>query len=76
MFTEPNGIGPTSLLKKVGMSNDFKGLYVFWKMISLFYAGISRKVIRRIRQHCFRTKSLDASLAFNGSISQFDERKT
>lgn len=68
MFAE-SGKGPSSLLKKVGMSSDFMGLYVFWEEDRPIYVGISRKVIGRIRQHVLGRNHFDASLAFKMAAS-------
>lgn len=57
-------VGPRSLARMLGLTEDFSGCYVLLEGEIPKYVGISRKVLSRLRQH-FRGKThFDASLAY------------
>jgi hypothetical protein len=62
-FAEEN-IGPVTLARRCGVPADFSGCYVLIQVESPVYVGISRKVLRRLRQHVRGRTHYDASLAY------------
>jgi len=54
--------------------NDFSGLYVFFDIEEPMYVGISRTVIRRLKQHLFSDKENQATLAFLIARVRFEEK--
>jgi hypothetical protein len=63
LFAEPKQ-GPKSIAKLLGLPGDFAGCYIFQNGASAIYAGISRSVIGRVRQHLCGKTHFDASLAY------------
>jgi len=63
LFSE-NGVGKATILKKLGLSQDFQGCYVFIDDTVPVYVGISRSVIQRLIQHVKGKTHFDASLAY------------
>jgi predicted GIY-YIG superfamily endonuclease len=59
-----NGVGKATILKKLGLSQDFQGCYVFVDDTAPVYVGISRSVIQRLIQHVKGKTHFDASLAY------------
>ncbi len=58
------GVGVKTILKQIGYARDFPGCYVLSHDDIPFYVGISRGVVRRLRQHVFGGTHFDASLAY------------
>ncbi len=56
--------GPIAIAKQLQLAGDFAGCYIFMEHASPIYAGISRKVLSRIRQHLCGKTHFDASLAY------------
>jgi hypothetical protein len=56
--------GPRTVAKHLQLSGDFSGCYVFLEASRALYAGISRSVLARIRQHVSGKTHFDASLAY------------
>jgi predicted GIY-YIG superfamily endonuclease len=56
--------GPAGIAKELGLSGDFPGCYVFLDGAHAIYAGISRRVIRRLQQHLRGTTHFAATLAY------------
>src|SRR5437763_13294660 len=63
MFTQPKR-GPSAIAKQLQLPGDFAGCYIFTEHARPIYAGISRKVLSRIRQHLCGKTHFDASLAY------------
>lgn len=62
-FAQP-GIAEKTLTKQLGLSSDFSGCYVLLEQGQPFYVGISRGVIKRLRQHVTDKTHFGASLAY------------
>ena len=58
------GIGPKSILERLGRSTDFSGCYVLLRKTEPIYVGISRTVVQRLTQHVKGRTHYDASLAY------------
>ena len=58
------GRGVRSILTSLGRKKDFSGCYVLLRNNNPFYVGISRSVVRRLRQHGKGKSHFDASLAY------------
>jgi hypothetical protein len=56
--------GPSAIAKQLHLSGDFAGCYIFMEHARPIYAGISRKVLARVRQHLCGKTHFDASLAY------------
>jgi hypothetical protein len=56
--------GPRAIAKQLKLSGDFSGCYVFLEDARALYAGISRSVLGRLRQHLCGKTHFDASLAY------------
>jgi hypothetical protein len=56
--------GPSAIAKQLQLLGDFAGCYIFMEDACPIYAGISRKVLSRIRQHLCGKTHFDASLAY------------
>ena len=70
------GVGPAALARKYGFQNDFKGCYVFVEEIRPIYVGISRTVLRRLRQHVKGQTHFDASLAYRMATADHPHQLT
>ncbi|MGI6379261.1 MAG: hypothetical protein ACOX2R_00590 [Anaerolineae bacterium] len=57
-------VGPKSIARKLGLSDDFPGCYVLLTDGVPMYVGISRAVLGRVRQHVLGTSHYDATLAY------------
>ena len=62
-FCQP-GAGVKTILNRLGRRDDFSGCDVLLHSPEPFYVGISRCVIRRVRQHVTGKTHYDASLAY------------
>lgn len=62
-FAQP-GVAEKTLTKQLGLSGDFSGCYVLLEQGRPFYVGISRGVIKRLRQHVTDKTHFGASLAY------------
>ena len=62
-FAQP-GVAGKTLTKQLGLSSDFSGCYVLIEQGRPFYVGISRSVIKRLRQHVTDKTHYGASLAY------------
>jgi predicted GIY-YIG superfamily endonuclease len=58
------GVGVAALAKKLNLGGDFPGCYVLIENRKPIYVGISRSVLRRLRQHVRGTTHFDASFAY------------
>jgi predicted GIY-YIG superfamily endonuclease len=58
------GVGPEKIKKRLGDSAASPGCYVLIDSDDPIYVGISKNVIRRLRQHVRGTTHFDASLAY------------
>jgi len=58
------GVGEKTLCKNLGWRKDISGCYVLSEDTTPVYVGISRSVIRRLRQHVCGSTHFDASLAY------------
>jgi hypothetical protein len=56
--------GPIAVARRLRLSGDFSGCYVFVEGERPIYVGISRKVLSRLRQHMRGKTHFDASLAY------------
>src|SRR5262249_34033129 len=66
--------GPRTLAKQLQLSADFSGCYLFLEGTRAIYAGISRGVLARIRQHLRGKTHFDASLAYRMAKRQMPTR--
>jgi hypothetical protein len=64
------GIGPGTIRKELGISEDFSGCYVLLDESKPIYVGISRGVVGRLRQHAFGKTHFDASLAYRIAVAR------
>jgi len=62
-FCTPH-IGPISILRKLEYSEDFPGCYVLLHDETPFYVGISRALVKRLRDHVMGESHYKASLAY------------
>lgn len=53
--------------------NDFKGLYIFYENDIAIYVGISKKILRRIKQHFLSNSHFSASLVYLIAREKHDE---
>ena len=58
------GEGIVSILKKMKRTQDFKGCYVLLENFRPIYFGISKSVVKGLRQHVCGTTHFSASLAY------------
>jgi hypothetical protein len=58
------GRGPKTVLRELGLEEDFAGCYVLMDEEKAVYVGISRKVVQRLLQHVKGRTHYDASLAY------------
>lgn len=58
------GQGISKLCSLLGLDSDFPGCYVLIEDKKPIYVGISKNVLRRLRQHVRGTTHFDASLAY------------
>ncbi|TVY01492.1 GIY-YIG nuclease family protein [Paenibacillus cremeus] len=58
--------GVASIIKqlKLPFESDFKGLYVFYENDKAIYVGISKNVLKRLRQHVKCEKQSESSFAY------------
>src|SRR5471030_296541 len=63
LFTVP-GCGPAAIAQSIGREGDFSGCYVLIENKKPIYVGISRSVLRRLRQHFTGKTHFDASLVY------------
>jgi len=54
-------------------ATDFSGIYIFYKGANPFYVGISRNVVKRLRQHIEGGNHFSASLCYRMAIDHFLE---
>src|SRR3546814_1243373 len=59
IFARP-GVGSGTLIRDLGIPQDFSGCYVLLDAGVAIYVGISRGVIGRLRQHAFGKMHFDA----------------
>jgi hypothetical protein len=55
--------------------NEISGLYVFIKDSKPIYIGISKTIIRRIRQHMYGENHNESTLAFLIALKQYEEKE-
>ncbi len=55
------GVDVSTLCRSFGLEGDFPGCYVLMQKGTPVYVGISRSVLRRLRQHVRGTTHFDAS---------------
>jgi hypothetical protein len=58
------GIGPKTIMRRLGLAEDFVGCYLLLDGDRPLYVGISRGVIQRLLQHVKGRTHYDASLAY------------
>ena len=58
------GVGPKTVLQRIGRTTDFPGCYVFVENAKPLYVGISRGVIARLFQHLTSADHYSGSLAY------------
>ena len=63
IFARP-GLGEKSLARELNLSGDFPGCYVLLENNRPLYVGISRGILKRLRQHVLGKTHFDASLAY------------
>src|SRR3546814_11249590 len=73
IFARP-GVGSGTLIRDLGIPQDFSGCYVLLDAGVAIYVGISRGVIGRLRQHAFGKMHFDASLAFRIAMARHPDR--
>ena len=66
--------GPSAIAKQLQLPSDFAGCYIFMENARPIYAGISRKVLSRIRQHLCGKTHFDASLAYRMAKREMSTR--
>jgi len=59
-----DGVGGVGLCRRFDLEADFPGCYVLMNEQTPIYAGISKKVLQRLRQHVRGTTHFNASLAY------------
>lgn len=59
-----HGKGHVAIIRQLDISSDFAGCYVLIEEGRPVYVGISRSVIKRLRQHVNGRTHFDASLAY------------
>ena len=67
-------IGFNTSLKKNGPINEIKGLYIFYEDDTPVYVGISRKLIRRLRNHFLGKSHFEASLVYLMARHEYDQK--
>ena len=70
------GFGEKSLLKELGLADDLPGCYVLIENGLPIYVGISRGVLKRLRQHVLGKTHWDASLAYLMASKQVGHKLT
>ncbi|MBB6143635.1 hypothetical protein HNQ77_001584 [Silvibacterium bohemicum] len=77
LFCE-SGTGVGAILSNLRRSKDFSACYVLLELESgtPFYVGISRSVIRRLRQHVKGENHFSASLAYRMANNKFPHKMT
>src|SRR3546814_2356332 len=73
IFARP-GVGSGTLIRDLGIPQDFSGCYVLLDAGVAIYVGFSRGVIGRLRQHAFGKMHFDASLAFRIAMARHPAR--
>ena len=71
-WIEERGVGQATLLKRLGIQDDFSGCYVFIENHKPLYVGISRGVIGRLFQHLTSNNHFSGSLAYYIAKRQSD----
>ena len=59
-----DGLGVSGLCRRLGLEGDFPGCYVLMENETPIYVGISKNVMKRLRQHVRGKTHFDASLAY------------
>lgn len=73
-YQEFEKIGFNSRLnEKDKKENEIKGLYIFYKNENPVYTGISRKLIRRLRNHFLGKSHFEASLVYLIARDNYDK---
>jgi len=70
------GIGPVTVAKRLGLSEDPTGCYVFLDRGLPVYVGISKHVLQRILEHVRGTDHFTATLAYQMAAVRYPHRTT
>lgn len=71
-----DGAGVVSLYRKFSLNSDFSGCYLLLDKNIPVYVGISRSVLKRLRQHVRGKTHFDASLAYRIASSNYPHNYT
>lgn len=70
------GSGIASIISKLNISEDFSGCYVLLDGKQPVYVGISKTILRRLRQHVLGKTHSEASLAYRITATKHDLKLT
>ena len=70
------GVGPVALGRRFGLVHDPSGCYVLMDEGRPMYVGISRGVIKRLRDHVLGSDHLVATLAYRIAVTRYPHGKT
>ena len=70
------GVGPVVLQRRLGLVHDPSGCYVLMDERRPVYVGISRGVIKRLRDHVRGSDHLVATLAYRIAATQYPHGRT
>jgi predicted GIY-YIG superfamily endonuclease len=71
-----DGLGVATIARQLGLTGDFPGCYLLLERERPIYAGISRGVLQRLRQHARGTTHFDASLAYRIAADRMPHNHT
>ena len=58
------GVGIAGIIRRLGLKKDFSGCYLLISRNKPIYVGISKTVLKRLKQHACGTTHFDATLAY------------
>jgi predicted GIY-YIG superfamily endonuclease len=67
------GLGVKSLIRELNLQKDFKGCYVMYEKNEPVYVGISKCVIKRLKQHVCGNSQSQATLAYSIARKEFEK---
>ena len=70
------GKGDKRLIEELNLQKDFKGCYVMFEKDKAVYVGISKCVIRRLKQHVCGNTHYSATLAYRIANKEFPHNLT
>ena len=70
------GVGVKALVRRLGLTADFSGCCLLLDGTRPCYVGISKGVIKRLRQHVRGATHLDASLAYRIATQRMPHQHT